>query len=48
MKNWNDLMNKKPCTHPWAYIGLHTCVMQIINHVKDNVKEGMVVGECEL
>jgi hypothetical protein len=41
-------MNKKPCAHPWACIGLQACTMRIINHVKDDVKEGMVVGECKL
>jgi hypothetical protein len=48
MKNWNDQMNKKPCTHPWACIGLQACAMQIRSHVKDNAKKRMVVGKCKL
>jgi hypothetical protein len=33
---------------PLGCIGLQTCAMQIRSHVKDDAKEGMVVGECKL
>jgi len=41
-------MNKKPSTHPWAHIRPQTCTMQIRGHVKDDVKEEMVMQSIKM
>jgi hypothetical protein len=43
MERWNDLVSKELSICPQAYARLQTCAVQIRIHVKDDVKEIMVV-----